>query len=301
VAVIFGVVANLLWSSVLVVPYFLPEANILHLTIGRYVVYGLICCVVITAYWRSYKSLIFCYARQAIIFSLTGKLFYFFCLLYAVKLSGASSTGFILGLLPISMVLYARLVNRETTVKPILIPFILILAGLIFLGYARYGQSSEVNTSLSDYILGLCFSISALLSWTYYSIKNREFLATKQNIGSIQWSNLVGFYSFILSLLIFFLLIQHEGFVYHKFLTGLSAIQLLIMLYLGIVVTQIGTILWNASSRRQSNRGMGLYLLILPCSGYFYDVALGNCSISLTGVLALLFVVTGTYCFAKEE
>jgi len=301
VAVLYGVVANLLWSSALLVPYILPEVSILNLTVGRYIVYGLICCAVIAIYWRSYESLLFHYARQAIILSITGKLFYFLCLLNAVKFSGASSTGFVLGLLPIFMISYTRFVRKENTNQPILIPFLFIFVGVIILGFARLDRLSELPGSLSDYLYGLASSILALLSWTYYSVKNREFLAKYSNISSIQWGNLLGFYSFILSLLIFFLPIQSERSPFNQFLIECSIFQVFILLYLGVVVTHLGTILWNASSRRQSSGGMGLYLLILPCSGYLFDVLLGKSVISVMGVGALIFVVLGTYFLSNKR
>jgi drug/metabolite transporter (DMT)-like permease len=154
----------------------------------------------------------------------------------------------ILGISPITIAVYGNFQQKEIAFKHLFLPSLLIMAGLLIINIPHF----EASNSHADYLLGLMFSVFALLAWSWYVVSNARFLKHHSHVHSSDWSTVLGVstlcWVFLVGLVLTFFFEEQfqieKYFVYHeslqRFLIG-SAI-------LGLVSSWLGAYLWNKAS-----------------------------------------------------
>ncbi len=242
--IIFALGACFVWGLIFIVPYYMTDFSPLEVVIGRYLFYGSISAFMFAkAKFQkkcSYsKSILF----KALYFSLIATIGYYTFLVLAIRYSSPAICALIIGISPISIAFYGNWKQKETSFKSLIVPSILVLAGLIII-------NAEAFTEVSNpfyYTLGLFFSFGALASWSWYVVANSSFLKKHTAVSPSDWATLIGvsslFWAFIMMLILTpfskspFELTKYLS---YEFLVG-SALM-------GLVCSWVGSFLWNRAS-----------------------------------------------------
>lgn len=247
--VFYALAACFIWGLIFVVPDLMKGFNPLEIVLGRYFVYGLL------------SSLLFLKLRlkggcrydkatwiKASFLSFLSTVGYYVFVVIGLRLASPAICALILGLCPITTAFYGNWKHREISFQSLLVPSILILAGLLLINLPQLDAAS----SPSNYILGLICTIIALISWSWYVVENAHFIKKHPNIRSNEWTTVIGvatlFWSVALSVILglFFqdYLTPEKYLIYDlelkRFLVG--------SLILGFLCSWVGAALWNKAS-----------------------------------------------------
>lgn len=235
-----GIAAGAFWGLVFLAPELVPGFSPLQLSAGRYLAYGIVAAILIARAWpRLRQRLSWADWRGLAWLSLAGNIVYYLFLAQAVQLGGVAMTSIVIGLLPITVTLAG---SREHGAVPLrrLAPSLLL--GGAGLACISWDALSSLEGSSS---VGLLCAIGALLSWTYYAVVNRRWLARLEGISANEWSLLVGVVTGAQALLL--ALPAFPGGASH---TNAEWLQFLgVVTAVGIFCSVVGNALWNYASR----------------------------------------------------
>lgn len=248
--IFYGLISNLIWSLTFIIPKVLTGFTSFEITIGRYLIYGLLSLVLYIFFERKtfcgydYKIWL-----RAFAYAFAGNIGYFGFVVVGIKLAGAPISALITGILPITMAVYGNLLRREFPFSRLITPFILIMVGLVLVNWDPIlwgGLSKDVlNYKLILGVLAVFFSVGL---WTWYGVSNANFLKKNPQISSSSWSTLIGVNCLIM-VLIFLLLsmsmgkgiinvdkIMQSGYNFFFFVIG--------SIILGVVVSWSANLIW---------------------------------------------------------
>lgn len=235
-----GITAGAFWGLVFLAPELVPGFSPLQLSAGRYLAYGIVAAILIARAWpRLRQRLSWSDWRGLAWLSLAGNIVYYLFLARAVQLGGVAMTSIVIGLLPITVTLAG---SREHGAVPLrrLAPSLLLGGG----GLACISWDSLSSLEGGSGI-GLLCAIGALLSWTFYAVANRRWLARLEGISANEWSLLVGVMTGAQALLLaapaFPGSAAHTSAEWLQFLGVVTAV--------GIFCSVVGNALWNYASR----------------------------------------------------
>jgi len=255
-----------LWGVSFVVPLFLPGISPWDISLGRYLIFGIIG-VLFTA--RSIAAGSFFTVRQwgwAFVFAATGCYGAYVAMVYAISLSGPALLALVTGLTPMAVALVGNMRSREIPLRAFLMPLLLSGAGLALTNLARHGQ----GLSLQNLGLGLAASLTALTLMTFYLVANIFFLKNNPRIKPLPWANAVGAVTLVFALAALMVkLLLHQGLPWAGAQTSAATFWTGTAL-LGIGSSWIGGALWNRASALLSPAVAGQCVVFWPISGIIY-------------------------------
>lgn len=185
---VYALSACFVWGLIFVVPQFMSGFSAIEVALGRYAFYGIISLFIFSRAWLQgncrYPLQIWI---KALFFSLVTTIIYYTCLVLALRYSTPAICALILGISPIAIAYYGNWKQKECSFKKLILPSILILAGLVIINVPHL----EASDSSSRYILGLLCSLFALISWSWYVVANSQFLKNN-SVSSNEWSTMIG-------------------------------------------------------------------------------------------------------------
>ncbi len=252
--VFFGIVACMIWGGVYIAPLLLPTYDPAVIATVRYVVFGLLSCGIGIVQWRELKHYRASDWYQAVLLGVVGNIFYYWLLSEAVQHAGAPITGAFSAMIPILCALIGNYqeknVERRVAWKSLVFPLILIAVGMgclngtEFLYLVGSGRVSSV-----EFWIGVLYAIGSLLVWTWYPLKNAQWLINNPERSSRGWSTAQGLALFPASLILlayFWSTAPAE--------TGLLGetpeLFITICILLGTVCSWVGILFWNLMSQR---------------------------------------------------
>jgi drug/metabolite transporter (DMT)-like permease len=154
------------------------------------------------------------------------------------------------------------------------LPLTLVTAGLALVSALEIaGVHAYLATSPAEKALGLMAACAAVAMWTWYALANARFLARQRAVSPAGWSTAVGVATGAVALAglpaaaltgqLATPSVAHAGPA--KLVAG--------VVFLGIVVTWVGTWLWNMASSRLSAAVAGLLVNLETVSGFGYVYA----------------------------
>ena len=261
----FGLAACALWGVTYILPLLLPEYDTLYLSIGRAVVMGLTAIVGLIVQKHYLQMVDKKDWVTAFNLTLFGNLLQPRCLFSAVQYSGVPLAATFFGLVPVLVAIIANERDRRKgkiylPFKNLIIPLAMILAGLGFANFEGLMDSIGSNTSILNFIIGVVFASASTAMWTWYPIRNADWLIEHPNISP------VFFTSMQCSLLLPFGLGLYFAVWYFKAdMTNLlgpkPADFVTWMLVAGVFCSFVATALWNAMSQRVPTALVGQMLV----------------------------------------
>ena len=235
-----GITAGAFWGLVFLAPELAPGFSPLQLSAGRYLAYGIVAALLVARAWpRLRQRLSWADWRGLAWLSLAGNIVYYLFLAQAVQSGGVAMTSIVIGLLPITVSLAGAREHGALPLRRLAPSLLLGGAGLACIGW------DALDAADGGSAIGLLCAVGALLSWTFYAVANRRWLARLDGISANEWSLLVGVMTgaqaLLLALPAFPGSAAHTGAEWLRFLGVVTAV--------GIFCSVVGNALWNHASR----------------------------------------------------
>ena len=192
VGIFWAVVTCLLWGWTFAATMLIPGYSGILVGLARELVIGTLA---IGYYlWTRGKTFQFDASdkRTALVLGAAGQIvqpiFFFLSTVYAGSLIAGVCYGFCPVLVSvISNWLQKRRGNPSMPVKRLVFPISMVALGFIFCNFTEFKSVSELTGSASDLALGVCFGLTSTALFTYYSIKNAEWMLAHKNADSVAW------------------------------------------------------------------------------------------------------------------
>ena len=262
--------AACLWGLSFVIPAMLPGVSPWDISLGRYLVYGLLGGAFLLRQHATGLRLSPSDWGRALQFAVTG---YFGCytvLVYAIDAVGPALPTLVMGLTPISVALVGNLRTRETPFRRLLPSLAAIGLGLTVVNLSRHGQA----LSTGNLGLGLACSLAALGLLTWYLIGNMLFLKDRPHISPLAWANALGAVLLGLSVLVLGArLLLGQGLPWEVHGPAGSAAPWgypAACLVLGVGASWLGGVLWNRANATLPGAVVGQCIVFWPLSGILF-------------------------------
>jgi drug/metabolite transporter (DMT)-like permease len=262
----FALAAGLLWGLVFVVPLLLPSYSPVLLSVGRYLSFGLIALPLAWLDRVRLRELTRADWIEALKLAAIGNLLYYLLLAAAIQRAGAPLPTMLIGTLPVVIAISANL-RRDPAVRRRdgrlpwlqLVPaLVLIGAGIALVNHAELALLRASGAlDISRHALGALLAIGAVACWTWYPIRNADWLRAHATRSPRTWATAQGVATLPLAAI---------GLALHLAWTaglpspGVDPVEgvlgadpqrfVLLMLTLGLLASWLGTLCWNEASQR---------------------------------------------------
>jgi drug/metabolite transporter (DMT)-like permease len=212
--------------------------------------------------------------RLALAFAVAGNVGYYLLLVIGIRAAGAPLTDMVIGAIPVVVAVVGNWLSRSYPWQRLALPLILVTAGLALVSALEIaGVHAYQPGPAVEKIAGLIAACGAVVLWTWYALANARFLAARENLSSAHWATVVGVATGAVTLAI--LPIAAVTGQLAAPATGHAGPGQFIaaVFILGVVVSWIGTWLWNLASGRLSPVLAGMLVNVETIAGFAYVYA----------------------------
>ena len=257
--VAYALIAGLMWGLVFICPLLMPEYPAVMLAAGRYLAFGLIALPLAWLDRRRLSQLAASDWKEALKLAAVGNLLYYFCLATAIQRAGGPLPTMIIGTLPVVIAVAGNLRNaRRDGVLPwrrLTLPLLVIALGIGCVNTMELGlqQRGAEATALSRYLTGVVFALGALVCWTWYPLRNADWLRHHPGRSPRTWATAQGIATLPLALIGyggFWLWCQAAGESFPMPFGPRPVSFVGLMLAIGLLASWLGTLCWNEASQR---------------------------------------------------
>jgi len=290
---LFALAAGLVWGLVFIGPLLLPDYPAALQSFGRYLAFGLIALPL--AWFDRHKLRHFSRSDwlEAGKLGLVGNIVYYLFLASAIGHAGGPLPTMIIGTLPVVIAISSNLRDGQRDGR---LPWRKLLPslGLIAAGIGCVNQAeldhlrADPNADLARYALGGLLAVGAVACWTWYPIRNADWLRAHADRSPRAWATAQGLATLPLALL---------GYAGFWAWTALSdsplamplgprpAVFVGLMLAIGLLASWLGTLCWNEASQRLPITLAGQLIVFETLSALTYALMLrGQWPPALTGL-----------------
>lgn len=280
---LFALAAGLMWGLVFVAPLLLPDYPAALLTVGRYLAFGLIALPLALLFdRRDLAQLKRADWLEAAKLSAIGNFLYYLCLSAAIQRAGGPLPTVIIGTLPVVIAISSNLRDHERDGRlpwRRLAPSLaLIAAGIACVNQVELAQLAGADdASLRRYAEGALLAVAAVACWTWYPIRNADWLRAHSERSPRVWATAQGLVTLPMALLalVAVLALQAAGL---PLLAGDFALPLGprpeaylgLMAAVGLFASWLGTLCWNEASQRLPTTLVGQLIVFETLSALAY-------------------------------
>ncbi len=258
IGTLFALAAGLVWGLVFVAPLLLPAYPALLLSCARYLAFGLIA---LPLAWLD-RTRLFELTRkdwlEAFKLSVVGNLLYYLCLAAAIQRAGGPLPTMIIGTLPVVIAIASNLRDARRDGRlpwRRLAPSLLLIAAGI--GCVNQVELAALRTDreaeLGRYAVGAALAIAAVACWTWYPIRNADWLRAHAGRSPRAWATAQGLATLPLAALGFGLFWVWSANTASEFAPPFGPTPILfvgLMFSIGLLASWFGTLCWNEASQR---------------------------------------------------
>lgn len=307
---LFALLAGAVWGLVFVIPLLLPDYPAALLSVGRYLAFGLIALPIA---WLDRQAL-FRLSRadwlEALKLSAVGNFLYYLLLAAAIQRAGGPLPTMIIGTLPVVIALCANTRNQGrdgrlpwSRLGPslLLIALGIALVNHIEMQHLRASVQGEVDWS--RYGLGALLAVGAVVCWTWYPLRNADWLrhhagrsprtwATAQGVATLPLAIVGG-----LGLWIWSVLTQAT----FPFPAGPTPERFFgLMLAAGLLASWLGALCWNEASQRLPTNLAGQLIVFETLAALTYALLLRGQVPHVLTLLGMVLLIAGV-CWALRS
>jgi drug/metabolite transporter (DMT)-like permease len=302
--VAFALGAGLPWGLVFIAPLLLPDYPALLLSFARYLAFGLIALPL--AWWD--RAALARLRRadwvEALKLSLVGNLLYYLGVAAAVQRAGGPLPTVVIGTLPVVIAVVANLGwvrsrwqsgggrdGRSDPTSPgqpeaghrlpwrrLAPPLLLIALGIGVVNHTELvALRAEPAADLHRYAFGALCALGAVVCWTWYPIRNGQWLRAHPQHSPRAWATAQGLATLPLSALGFALWwawSEVAGFGFPMPLGPTPGLFLALMFAIGLFASWLGTLCWNEASQRLPTTLAGQLIVFETLAALAYAWAL---------------------------
>jgi drug/metabolite transporter (DMT)-like permease len=285
---LFALLAGLMWGLVFVAPLLLPDYPAALQSFARYLAFGLIALPL--AWWDRAQL-----ARltredwiEALKLSVVGNLLYYLFLAASIQRAGGPLPTMIIGTLPVVIAIVSNLRGSQVVrLRDGRLPWrrlapslLLIAAGIACVNHVELARlqaevaplpgagtnpdaaaNASATQDLSRYALGALLAVGAVICWTWYPIRNADWLRAHADRSPRAWATAQGLATLPLAALGFALFwAWNEAGGGAQVAQGQQAFEmpfgptpglfLGLMFSIGLFASWLGTLCWNEASQR---------------------------------------------------
>ena len=283
---LFALAAGLMWGLVFVGPLLLPEYPAALQSFGRYLAFGLIALQLAWFDRATLRQLTRADWREALRLALVGNVVYYLFLASAIQRAGGPLPTMIIGTLPVVIAITAKARGHRAGTRreaPLRWSQMAPSLALIAIGIALVNQvelerlRAEPSSDLGRYALGALLAVGAVACWTWYPIRNAEWLRAHPDRSPRGWATAQGLATLPLALVGY-------AVTWAVFAAGDSSFPMPfgprpwhfvgLMAAIGLFASWLGTLCWNEASQRLPPAIAGQLIVFETLSALAYAFAL---------------------------
>jgi len=301
---LFSLAAGLMWGLVFVGPLMLPEYPAALHTFGRYLAFGLIALPLAFVDRADIRRLSRTDWIAAIKLAAVGNVLYYLFLASAIQHAGGALPTMIIGTLPVVIAISANLLNHQRDGRfpwlKLAPPLVLIVLGIAFVNHVEWTALVQNPTAdTTRYIKGAALALGAVVCWTWYPLKNADWLRGHPDRNPRVWATAQGLATLPLALLgyaAFWLWtsVTHDPL---PMPLGPRPLEFMgLMMAIGLFASWLGTLCWNAASQRLPTALAGQLIVFETLAALAYAFWLRGQwpePLTLTGIALLVAGVIG--------
>lgn len=299
IGTLFALAAGLMWGLVFIAPLLLPDYPAALLSFARYLAFGLIA---LPLAWLD-RALLRQMTRadwiEALKLSVVGNLLYYLCLAAAIQRAGGPLPTMIIGTLPVVIAITSNLrdARRDGRLRwSQLAPSLLLIgAGIALVNHVEIEKlRADTQADLGRYGLGALLAVGALACWTWYPIRNADWLRAHPDRNPRSWATAQGIATLPLALagtLGFWAWNEATGQAFEMPWGPTPALFVGLMLAIGLFASWLGTLCWNEASQRLPTTLAGQLIVFETLSALAYAFLLRReppAAITLAGIAMLV-------------
>ena len=251
---LYGVLACMIWGFVYLVPEVLPGYPPELMAAGRFVSFGL---VAVPVAWMERREFAHYTVKDWIDVSklgVIGNIAYYWCLIECIQNAGVPVAGMAMSAVP---VLVAAVSNIRDKKKGTALAWSRLVPGLTLIVYgfalASMTEFEMVVQASADgglkFWYGVMMAVAALLIWTWYPIRNADWLLDHPDRSPRAWSTAQGLTTFPFAVVMYFFFWGLEPDA-TPLLGYDPAWFVFVMVFSGLMGSWVGIVFWNAMSQR---------------------------------------------------
>ena len=279
---LFALGAGLTWGLVFVAPLLLPAYPAVLLSCARYLAFGLIA---LPLAWFDRGRLAELTREdwiEAFKLSAIGNLLYYLCLAAAIQRAGGPLPTMIIGTLPVVIAITTNLRDVKHDAR---LPWLRLLPSLLLIatGIACVNQveiaalRADAGADLARYATGALLALGAVVCWTWYPIRNADWLRAHAERSPRAWATAQGLATLPLAALgyvLFWAWSRASGAAFAMPFGPTPELFIGLMFSIGLFASWLGTLCWNEASQRLPTSLVGQLIVFETLAALAYAFVL---------------------------
>ncbi|MBE7420325.1 MAG: DMT family transporter [Ideonella sp.] len=297
----YALAAGLMWGLVFVGPLLLPEYPAALQSFGRYLAFGLVALPLAWFDRATLRQLTRADWIEAGKLALVGNIVYYLFLASAIQRAGGPLPTMIIGTLPVVIAITSNLrdARRDGRLpwRRLAPSLLLIGAGIGCVNHAELAAlRADPQADMARYAWGAVLAVGAVVCWTWYPIRNADWLRAHADRNPRGWATAQGVATLPLAFAGYglwwaFSALSGDGFAMPF---GPRPAQFIgLMFAIGLFASWLGTLCWNEASQRLPTTLAGQLIVFETLSALAYAFVLrGRAPVTLT-LLGIALLVAG--------
>lgn len=290
-----------MWGLVFVAPLMLAQYPAALLSVSRYLAFGLIALPL--AWWD--RARIAELTRddwlEALKLAAIGNLLYYLFLAAAIQRAGGPLPTMIIGTLPVVIAVSSNLRDHRRDGRlpwrRLLPSLVLIAAGIGCVNQVEMqALARDGSTDLGRYALGAALAVGAVACWTWYPLRNADWLRAHPDRSPSAWATAQGLATLPLALVGFIgfaLWNQMSGAGFDMPLGPTPLLFVGLMFAIGLFASWLGTLCWNEASQRLPTTLVGQLIVFETLAALAYAFVLRGQAPGALTLLGIALLVAG--------
>jgi drug/metabolite transporter (DMT)-like permease len=311
--ILFALAAGLMWGLVFVGPLLLPEYPATLQSFGRYLAFGLIALPLGWLDRGRLKQLTRADWLEALKLALVGNIVYYLFLASSIQRAGGPLPTMIIGTLPVVIAITSKLRRAAPGARaeaPLawrrLLPSLLLIGtGIALVNRVELEHlRADPNADLARYALGALLAVGAVACWTWYPIRNAEWLRAHPDRSPRGWATAQGLMTLPLALLgyaLTWLWNGASGSAFEMPFGPRAADFLLLMFAIGLFASWLGTLCWNEASQRLPPTLAGQLIVFETLAALAYAFVLRGAAPQPGTLLGVALLIAGVVWAVRTQ
>jgi drug/metabolite transporter (DMT)-like permease len=296
---LFALAAGLMWGLVFVGPLLLPEYPAALQSFGRYLAFGMIALPLAWLDRASLRQLSRADWIEALKLALVGNIVYYLFLASSIQRAGGPLPTMIIGTLPVVIAITSNLRDARRDGR---LPWgrlapslLLIAAGIGCVNHTEVAAlRADPNADVASYALGALLAIGAVACWTWYPLRNADWLRAHGERNPRSWATAQGVATLPLALTgyaLWWAFTAWHGDAFAMPLGPRPWFFVGLMFAIGLFASWLGTLCWNEASQRLPTTLAGQLIVFETLSALTYAFMLRGhapAPLSLLGIVLLM-------------
>ena len=298
---VFALAAGLMWGLVFIAPLMLPDYAAALLSFARYLAFGLIALPLAWLDRTAIARLTRADWIEALKLSMVGNLLYYLFLAAAIQRAGGPLPTMIIGTLPVVIAVTSNLrdAQRDGRMPWLrLLPSLALIAGGI--GLVNHAElqhlRSDAGAGVGRYALGALLAVGAVVCWTWYPLRNADWLRAHADRSPRSWATAQGVATLPVAAVGFaayWVWSDSTGQAFSMPLGPTPERFVALMLAIGLLASWLGTLCWNEASQRLPTTLVGQLIVFETLSALAYSFVLRGQWPEVATLAGIVLLVAG--------